>query len=84
MSDTCPTVFIKSDNDYGYVEINKSDLKEGDKVIGGIPGEEKSKAKALTKPELVAALTEAGVNVDPKTKKPELQAMFDGLATDPE
>jgi len=48
MSETCPTVAIKSDNDYGYIVINKSDLKEGDKVVGSAE-ESKPKAKAKSK-----------------------------------
>lgn len=34
MSETLETVKIQADNDRGYVIINKSDLKESDKIYG--------------------------------------------------
>lgn len=42
-------------------------------------GQGEDKPAKLTVDELRAVLTEAGVDFDPKAKKPELQALFDAL-----
>jgi hypothetical protein len=49
MSQTCPTVAVKADNDDGYMIINKSDLTSGHTIIGGDAPTPKPKTKGKGK-----------------------------------
>lgn len=48
MSDICPTVRIKTDNKDGFMNINKSDYREGEHKLF-IPAGEKKKAEVAKK-----------------------------------
>lgn len=79
MSETCPTVKVKTDaadNESGFVVINESDFD--DSVHELFDAVDSSGDKVPSKiGELRDALTARGIAFDPKAKKPDLQALLD-------
>ncbi len=74
----CPTVTIKSDNEYGCIVINKSDFDKEKHVLfeAEKPLDSNDDGK-VTKAELQAALDAKGIKHKPAMSKAELQAMLD-------
>jgi hypothetical protein len=79
MSETCRTVKIKSsaaDNEHGYTVINESDFVEGEHELFDVTTSDGDKFMSVS--DIRAALTEKGVEFDPKAKKPVLAALLLG------
>lgn len=74
MSETCPTVRIKTDaNEDGFIVINEHDFDE--KVHSLVDAEEAT--ASMTVAQLRESLTDKGVSFEPGAKKAELRALFD-------
>ena len=71
MSQTCPTVTVKADNEQGCMVINESDFDAELHQLFGVESD-----KALSKAELQTALTGKGIEHKPAMSKAELQAML--------
>jgi uncharacterized protein (DUF302 family) len=74
MSQTCPTVKVKSDNELGFVIINQADFKESEHELFDAVNSEG--AKVLTIGQMRDELTARGIEFDPKAKKSELAALL--------
>lgn len=74
MSNTCPTVKVKADNEHGFMVINESDFDA--KTHEAFDAEEVAKPTA-SKAELQAALDAKGIAHKPAMSKAELQALLD-------
>ena len=77
MTQTCPTVRVKADNDHGYAVINESDFDPDTQTIFG--SEAKDEKAAMSKAELQAALDSKGVAHKPAMSKAELQSLLDSV-----
>ena len=73
MSQTCPTVRIKADNEQGFAVINESDFDA--KAHEAFDATEDHKSATVA--ELKEALTAKGVEIPAGAKKAELQALLD-------
>jgi hypothetical protein len=79
MSETCPTVKIKTDapeNEAGYIVINESDFDETIHELFDAIDSNGDKVRTRIG-DLREALTARGVSFDPRAKKPDLQALLD-------
>lgn len=73
MSQTCPTIKVKADNEQGFMVINESDFDE--KAHEAFESE--NDAKKMTVAEIKEALIEKGIEIPDGAKKAELQALLD-------
>lgn len=73
MSNTCPTVKVKADNEHGFMVINESDFDA--KTHEAFDADEG--AKKATVAEIKDALTAKGIAIPEGAKKAELQALLD-------
>lgn len=86
MSETCPTVKVKtdaSDNPHGFIVINESDYDPAvhEPFDDTDPdGAKKASSEGLKVDELKAALTARGVAIPDGAKKADLQALLDAQA----
>lgn len=77
MSETCATVKVKTnapDNEQGYYVINEADFIEGEHEL--FEDDDTASEGFMTVAAIRAALTERGVEFDPKAKKPVLAALL--------
>jgi hypothetical protein len=79
MSQICPTVAVKADNDDGYMIINESDVTKDHVVIGAeAPApKEPDVPTPGSKADLQAQLTALNIEFETDANKPALQKLLD-------
>ena len=76
MMETCPTVKVSSANEQGFIVINESDFVEGEhELFDPIDSEG---VRVLTISQMREALTERGIEFDPRARKADLAALLAG------
>jgi hypothetical protein len=75
MSNSCPTVKVKFDNEQGFFVINEADFDPA--VHERFDADEALNSEGLTVAELKEALTAKGVAIPGDAKKADLRALLD-------
>lgn len=75
MSNTCPTVRVKADNEQGFIVINESDFDEAEHEL--LYPTDSEGVKVMTAGQLRDALTAKGIDIPVGAKKADLRALLD-------